>query len=100
MISCAGGNFVPDLKIDTNIIWYIIVVVFLGILVMTQKGRLILKYAVRIVLAAIFIYLFNLVGKNFSVTIPFNIFTSCVLGFLEIPGLALIFIIEYIILPH
>lgn len=90
----------PDFKFDTNILWYILVVVFLGILVMTQKGRVILKYALKIVLAAVFIYLFNLVGKNFNVKIPFNILTSCILGFLELPGLALIFIIEYVIMPH
>lgn len=86
---------------DTSILVYIIIVIALGaISIITKNKRMnIFKIIMRFILGAAFIYLFNLVGQSIKVTIPLNPITALMVGLLEVPGFALIFIIKYAIFP-
>lgn len=90
------------LSLDKNVLIFFMVVVLLATVSMSLKksGRTIIKSIFKIALAGVFIYIFNLIGgKLGSITIPFNPITVLIAGILELPGVALILIMKYIIYP-
>jgi inhibitor of the pro-sigma K processing machinery len=90
-----------DLKLDYNVFFYLFLVVLLATIAMSIKFKssIIFKVMFRAVLGGLFIYVFNFIGKNFDLIIPLNIGTALIAGMLELPGLAFIFIVKYIIFP-
>lgn len=89
------------MKIDTNILIYIVIVIILGaVSIITKNKRMyVFKIIARFILGGAFIYLFNLLGGFIGVNIPLNPITALLTGLLEIPGFALILIIKYAIFP-
>lgn len=89
------------MKIDTNILIYIVIVIILGaVSIITKNKRMyVFKIIARFILGGVFIYLFNLLGEFIGVNIPLNPVTALLTGLLEIPGFALILIIKYAIFP-
>ncbi len=89
------------MKLDTNILIYIAIVIILGaVSIITKNKRMyVFKIITRFILGAVFIYLFNLLGGFIGVNIPLNPITALLTGLLEVPGFVLIFIIKYAIFP-
>ncbi|MBI2873879.1 MAG: pro-sigmaK processing inhibitor BofA family protein [Firmicutes bacterium] len=76
-----------------------------GLLLLYFLGRLLfipLRFLVRLVysglLGGILLWLINLIGGLWGVQIPINPATALVVGFLGIPGLILIFLLQYLLL--
>lgn len=88
-------------KLDNNALLYVFIVILLATIAMSIKFKIgaIFKVCFRIILGGLFIYAFNFIGKNFNITIPLNIVTVIITGLLEIPGVALIFVMKYILFP-
>lgn len=100
MNKCVGGINVP-VKFEFNMIIYILLVVILGtsaVIFKNKRGK-ILGVIGRVILGAAFIYIFNLAARLINTSIPLNPINALILGLLELPGLALILIIRYIIYP-
>lgn len=88
--------------IDINIILYILVILILGVLVLSLKFKstIIIKGIFKIVFAGVCIFLFNyFIGNIIKFTIPLNLITASLTGLLGLPGIALVFILLYIIFP-
>ncbi len=100
MNKCVGGIDLP-LKLDTNIIIYILLVVILGtsaVMFKNKRGK-VLGVVGRFIIGGAFIYIFNLIAKVINVSLPLNPITALIIGLLEIPGFALILILRYVIYP-
>ncbi|MBA2876922.1 pro-sigmaK processing inhibitor BofA family protein [Thermaerobacillus caldiproteolyticus] len=54
--------------------------------------------AVKLVIGALLLFVFNAIGSSFSLHIPINLSTSLVSGFLGIPGVAALAVIEKYVL--
>lgn len=95
----------PSLNLDTNVLLYLMLIVVLATVAMSLKssGRFIVKSLFKIVLAGVGIYIFNYVTGNLlnlaDIKIPFNFLTVLITGLLELPGIALILIMKYVIYP-
>lgn len=100
MNKCVGGIGLP-IKFDTTMIIYILLVVILGTsaVVFKNKRGKVLGVVVRFILGGAFIYIFNLLAKLINTSIPLNPITALIIGMLEIPGLALLLILRYVIYP-
>jgi inhibitor of the pro-sigma K processing machinery len=85
--------------IDGNILIYAGVVLAVGIIITIFKGKQgkAMNFVIRFVLGGIFIYFFNTIGAYIKINIPLNPITALVTGMLELPGLALIIILKYIV---
>ncbi|MFC7394576.1 pro-sigmaK processing inhibitor BofA family protein [Scopulibacillus cellulosilyticus] len=57
------------------------------------------KSAIKLLIGAFMLFLLNTIGTSFDIHMPINIMTTCVSGFLGVPGLAALVIIKYAILP-
>ena len=88
-------------KFDATIMIYILLVALLGIsaVIFKNKRGKILGIIGRFIIGAAFIYIFNLAAKLINTSIPLNPITALIIGLLEIPGLALVLILRYIIYP-
>lgn len=88
-----------NLKMDYNVMLYLFFMVLLATIVLSVKFKsgIIFKVIFKMSVGGLFIYLFNFIGRNFDITMPLNIVTALIAGFLELPGLAFIFILKYII---
>ncbi len=95
-----GGITLP-VKFDATIMIYILLVALLGIsaVIFKNKRGKILGIIGRFIIGAAFIYIFNLAAKLINTSIPLNPITALIIGLLEIPGLALVLILRYIIYP-
>lgn len=74
-----------------------------GIIFLLIIGRLFLvpmKFVLRLVYSAliggIVLIVINYFGGNFGFHLPFNILTSFLVGFLGIPGIILLILLQYI----
>ncbi|QCX33485.1 pro-sigmaK processing inhibitor BofA [Caloramator sp. E03] len=87
---------------DFNVVLYIFIIILLGIIVLALKFKSmsLIKGAFKIVFAGVCIFLFNFfIGKTVNFIIPLNIITASITGLLGVPGIALLFIMMYIIFP-
>lgn len=95
----------PGWNLDTNVLLYLIIVVVLATIAMSLKrsGRIVIKSIFKIIIAGVGIFIFNYVTGNLlnlgDIKIPFNPLTVLMAGLLELPGVALIFIMKYVIYP-
>lgn len=53
---------------------------------------------VKLIVGALFLFFFNMIGTNFSLHIPINLVTVAVSGFLGLPGLCALVAIDQLIL--
>lgn len=60
--------------------------------------KIVYKLGKVIIVGALFLYVFNLIGVKYDLIIPINIFTIGIVGFLGLPGLAslvLLFVLSF-----
>lgn len=53
---------------------------------------------IKLMVGALFLFFFNMIGSHFSLHIPINFVTAAVSGFLGLPGLAALVAIDQLIL--
>jgi inhibitor of the pro-sigma K processing machinery len=90
-----------------SIIIYIAIIVGLFFLAMALKFKksIAFKIVFRFLIGAVFIYVLNmgvgLLGNMVKVdlTIPLNPVTAAAIGYLQVPGIVLVYLIKYIIYP-
>lgn len=89
------------LNIDQSIIYYLGVVIFLILLVLSMKLKnlIIFKILLKTAIGGLIVFAMNILLNLFQMTIPLNLITSFLVGVLGIPGLLLIFLIKYIVYP-
>jgi len=69
---------------------------FLGYIILSPF-TLLMKFVLNSFLGAAVLVVINLIGQNFGVTIPLNPATALIVGFLGLPGVALLFILKLIL---
>ncbi len=47
---------------------------------------------ISLLFATVFIYLFNMIGVNFNLHIPVNLWTIAIVAFLRVPGVVLLLV--------
>lgn len=84
----------------------VIVAYLFGIVFLFMIGRAFhkpLNFVLRLLLNAaaggLVLWGLNLLGQKWAVTMPVNPFTALVAGFLGIPGVLLLLVLKYLILP-
>ncbi|WP_051004422.1 pro-sigmaK processing inhibitor BofA family protein [Caloramator australicus] len=89
------------LNIDQSIIYYLGVVIFLILLVLSMKLKklIIFKIILKTAIGGLIVFALNILLNLFQTAIPLNLITSFLVGVLGIPGLLLIFLIKYIVYP-
>ena len=69
---------------------------FLGYIILSPF-TLLMKFVLNSFLGAAVLVVINLIGQNFGVTIPLNPATALIVGFLGLPGVALLFVLKLIL---
>jgi pro-sigmaK processing inhibitor BofA len=89
------------LKFDNNVITFLFVVVMLLSIVIALKTKMakILKLAFQLIAGGAFLIVFNFLGNFVHIAIPLNPLTAFFTGLFQIPGIAFLLIIKYIIYP-
>lgn len=90
-----------------SIMIYIAIVVGLFLLAMALKFKksIAFRMVLKFLIGAGFIYALNacigLLGDNLNVdlTIPLNPMTAAAIGYLQVPGIVLVYLIKYVIYP-
>ncbi|ANB57167.1 sigma-K factor-processing regulatory protein BofA [Anoxybacillus sp. B7M1] len=54
--------------------------------------------AIKLMIGALFLFVLNAIGTSFNIHVPINLLTSFISGFLGIPGVAALVIIQKYIL--
>ncbi len=84
---------VPPLELSYEIILAyavgIIFLFFIGRLFLVPL-KILLKLVYNCILGAILLIVVNYIGRNFGFSIPLNIFSAALVGFLGIPGMLLL----------
>lgn len=90
-------------ELNFNMIMYIAIIAFLLCLAISVriKNGIIFKFAIRFVFAVGVIYGMNYISEysGVDIGIPFNPVTTSVIAFLQVPGIALIYITKFVIYP-
>ncbi|MBM7098028.1 MULTISPECIES: pro-sigmaK processing inhibitor BofA family protein [Alteribacter] len=55
--------------------------------------------AIKILIGALFLFFLNAFGSLFDYQLPINVFTAAVTGFLGIPGIIVLLLIDMTIMP-
>jgi inhibitor of the pro-sigma K processing machinery len=87
------------IKFDSSVMIFLLVVMVLLAIVMAlkSKAKRVIKIAFQIVLGGVFLIVLNLIGKPLNITIPLNPLTAFFAGIFQIPGIAFLLIVKYII---
>lgn len=88
---CREGNYLETLLIVGVIGLFVIIVLFGKT---SAFLRLIGHVFVKIAIGAILLFLLNVIGSNFDIHVPINLVTATVSGFLGIPGVLALTIID------
>jgi inhibitor of the pro-sigma K processing machinery len=83
----------------------VVIMILLGLIILLlligtplKPVRLIGQGMIKLVIGSLFIFAANAIGSSFDIHVPLNLLTSAVSGFLGIPGvIALVVIEKYII---
>jgi inhibitor of the pro-sigma K processing machinery len=83
----------------------VVIMILLGLIILLlligtplKPVRLIGQGMIKLVTGALFLFVANAIGSSFDIHVPINLLTSAVSGFLGIPGLVALIVIEkYII---
>ena len=73
-----------------------VVAVFIIAKILSWPIKLIMKLIVNIILGGILLFVVNIVGVNFGITIDINWVSALVTGLLGVPGVILLIIFHYI----
>lgn len=87
------------IKFDSSVTAFLIVIagLFFIVLLLRARSNKVIWGIAQIILGAITLFVFNLIGNNFNITIPFNPLSIILAGLFQIPGIAFLIIIKYII---
>ena len=87
------------LKFDTGtmIFFAVILVMIVIVRLLRSRAKTGVKLIIQIILGGAFILLFNYVGGNFKISIPLNPLTAFITGVFQIPGLAFLLVVKYVI---
>jgi pro-sigmaK processing inhibitor BofA len=87
------------IKFDGNVMMFLLVVLVLLAIAMAMKSRAskVIKIVFQLVLGGAFLFVFNAIGSKLNITIPFNPLTAFFAGIFQIPGIAFLLIVKYII---
>lgn len=77
--------------------YYLVAIIGLFIIVkiFSWPIKIFLKLVTNTILGAVILFIVNLVGVNFGVTIGINIYTALTVGFLGVPGVFLLLFIKF-----
>jgi inhibitor of the pro-sigma K processing machinery len=89
------------IKLDGNVMTFLLVVLALLAIALAMRSRAskVIKIVFQLILGGVFLLVFNAVGNKFSITIPLNPLTAFFAGIFQIPGVAFLLIVKYIIYP-
>jgi inhibitor of the pro-sigma K processing machinery len=87
------------LKFDTGTMIFFAVILAMAVIVklLRSRAKTGVKIIFQIILGGAFILLFNYVGGNFKISIPLNPLTAIITGMFQIPGIAFLLVVKYII---
>jgi inhibitor of the pro-sigma K processing machinery len=87
------------IKLDSNVMTFLLVVLALLAIAMAMRSRAskVIKIVFQLILGGVCLLLFNAIGSNFNITIPLNPITAFFAGIFQIPGVAFLLIVKYII---
>lgn len=72
-------------------------IVILAFMAVKSKGMLLLKMFVNCIIGVVVLLIINWCGQYMGFRIPFNALNSVIIGFLGVPGIALIVAFRYIL---
>ena len=85
--------------------WDVVLAYAVGLVLLYVVGwlllvplRIILKFIYNAIIGGIILWLLNLVGGLIGITVAINPVTALIVGFLGIPGLILILLLQFILL--
>lgn len=81
-----------------NIIYFIIAVLAIFVIgkLFAWPFKILINLIINGLMGGILLYLVNLVGSNFGLIIPINAITALIAGFLGIPGVLFLIIVNYL----
>ena len=87
------------IKLDPSVIAFLVVVLILLMIavVLKSKATRFIKLVFQLVVGVFFLIVFNLAGNLFNVSIPLNPISAFFAGIFQIPGIAFLLIVKYII---
>jgi inhibitor of the pro-sigma K processing machinery len=87
------------IKLDSSVLTFLFVVLILLMIVVALKSRAsrFLKLIFQFVAGVFFLILFNLAGNLLNISIPLNPITAFFAGIFQVPGIAFLLIVKYII---
>lgn len=87
------------IKFDSDIMMFLLVVLVLLAIVMSLKSKAskVVKILFQIALGGVFLFVFNFIGKPINIGIPLNPLTAFFAGIFQLPGIAFLLIVKYII---
>jgi inhibitor of the pro-sigma K processing machinery len=94
-----GGGVYMAMKLDYSVIAFLVVVLILLMIAVALKAKAtrFLKLIFQLVAGVFFLIIFNLGGNLFNISIPLNPITAFFAGIFQIPGIAFLLIVKYII---
>lgn len=87
--------------LDNQVLLFIAAIIVLALIsTALKKGRLLFTIPIKFIVGGLMIYIINLLAsKVVDFSIPLNPLTALIVGLLELPGLALVLMIKYLIYP-
>jgi len=83
--------------------WVLAVAVALVVLWFVPVFRVglwwLIRCGVQLVLGALLLFVWNVVGSWWALQLPINVFTAAVAGFLGLPGLGALLVIQWLVTP-
>lgn len=88
-------------NVDSQVLIFILLVIVLAIAAAAlKKGALIITIPIKCIVGGLIIYIINIFAAKISdFTIPLNPLTASMIGLLQLPGIALVLMIKYLIYP-
>ena len=74
-----------------------VIVVIVLIRVISAPIRLIFKLLINTVIGFAVLYLVNLIGQNFGITIEMNLLHAVIVGIFGIPGVIVLILLQFIL---
>ena len=74
-----------------------VIVVIVLIRVISAPLRLIFKLLINTVIGFAVLYLVNLIGQNFGITIEMNVLHAVIVGIFGIPGVIVLILLQFIL---
>lgn len=81
-----------------NIVYFIIAILAIFVIgkIFAWPFKILINLIINGIMGGILLYLINLVGSKFGLIIPINAITALIAGFLGIPGILFLVIVNYL----